>query len=44
MEQIESKLAKVGQNCNSRDLEKLSNNAIKMDTYTRSRGQSLSPH
>jgi division protein CdvB (Snf7/Vps24/ESCRT-III family) len=42
MEQVESKLARVGQSCNSRDLERISKNAVTMDTHSRSRGQSLS--
>lgn len=40
MEQVESKLARVGQNCNSRNLERITGNAVKMDTHKRSRGQS----
>jgi division protein CdvB (Snf7/Vps24/ESCRT-III family) len=44
MEQVESKLARVGQSCNARGLDRISRNALKMDTHTRSRGQSLSPH
>ncbi|KAF2878401.1 hypothetical protein BDV95DRAFT_479898 [Massariosphaeria phaeospora] len=37
MEQVESKLARMGQNCNSRALDRISNNALNMDTHTRSR-------
>ncbi|KAF2826302.1 hypothetical protein CC86DRAFT_467051 [Ophiobolus disseminans] len=37
MEQVESKLAKVGQSCNSSRLERISKNAVNMDTHTRSR-------
>ncbi|KAI4946520.1 hypothetical protein J4E91_007208 [Alternaria rosae] len=37
MEQVESRLSRVGQSCNSRGLEKITNNAGKMDTHTRSR-------
>lgn len=40
MEQVEVRLAKVGQNCNTRNLERIANNAVKMDTHKRSRGQS----
>ncbi|KAH6642579.1 hypothetical protein C7974DRAFT_302163 [Boeremia exigua] len=34
-EQVESKLGRVGQNCNTRVLDKISGNALKMDTYGR---------
>lgn len=44
MGQVETKLSKVGQSCNSRRLEKISNNAGKMDIHTRSRGQSFVLH
>jgi division protein CdvB (Snf7/Vps24/ESCRT-III family) len=44
MEQVESNLARVGRSCNPRGLERISNNAVKMDANTRSRGQSFSPH
>ncbi|XP_014558050.1 hypothetical protein COCVIDRAFT_25350 [Bipolaris victoriae FI3] len=37
MGQVETKLAKVGQSCNSRRLEKISDNAGKMDIHIRSR-------
>ncbi|KAG9195519.1 hypothetical protein G6011_00640 [Alternaria panax] len=37
MEQVESRLSRVGQSCNSRALEKITNNAGKMDAHTRSR-------
>ncbi|KAF2264289.1 hypothetical protein CC78DRAFT_580593 [Lojkania enalia] len=37
MEQVEAKLAKIGQNCNSRGLDRTSSNAVKMDIYNRSR-------
>ncbi|KAI4649522.1 hypothetical protein J4E93_003842 [Alternaria ventricosa] len=37
MEQVESRLSRVGQSCNSRGLDKITNNAGKMDTHTRSR-------
>ncbi|KAJ4287592.1 hypothetical protein N0V90_012295 [Kalmusia sp. IMI 367209] len=37
MEQVEGKLARVGHNCNSRTLERITNNAVKMDTQKRSR-------
>ncbi|KAG9384738.1 Vps51 domain containing protein [Pyrenophora tritici-repentis] len=42
MGQVETKLAVVGQSCNSRGLERIANNAGKMDIHTRSRGQSTS--
>ncbi|KAF1343412.1 hypothetical protein EJ07DRAFT_186913 [Lizonia empirigonia] len=35
MEQVESKLGRIGQNCNSRLLDKVSGNALKMDAHTR---------
>ncbi|KAJ8118798.1 hypothetical protein OPT61_g275 [Boeremia exigua] len=35
IEQVESKLSRVGQNCNSRILGKVSGNALKMDTHAR---------
>jgi hypothetical protein len=38
MEQVETKLARIAKNCNSRGLDKISGNAIKMDSNTRSRG------
>jgi hypothetical protein len=38
MEQVESKLGRIGQNCNSRVLDKISGNALKMDTRTRGSG------
>jgi division protein CdvB (Snf7/Vps24/ESCRT-III family) len=41
---VESSLARVSKNCNPRGLERITNNAAKMDAHTRSRGQSLSPH
>jgi hypothetical protein len=44
MEQVESKLAKVGHDCNSRGLERISSNAGKMDIHSRSRGQSILSH
>ncbi|KAL1795833.1 hypothetical protein ACET3X_006057 [Alternaria dauci] len=37
MEQVESRLSRVGQSCNSRRLDKITNNAGKMDAHTRSR-------
>ncbi|KAF2797271.1 hypothetical protein K505DRAFT_298672 [Melanomma pulvis-pyrius CBS 109.77] len=37
MEQVESKLARVGQNCNTRGLDRISSNAMKMDTHNRAR-------
>ncbi|KAF1967404.1 hypothetical protein BU23DRAFT_516528 [Bimuria novae-zelandiae CBS 107.79] len=37
MEQVEGKLAKVGHNCNSRTLERITNSAVRMDTYKRIR-------
>ncbi|KAF1937237.1 hypothetical protein EJ02DRAFT_426793 [Clathrospora elynae] len=37
MEQVESKLSKVGQSCNSRGVERISNNAGKMETHIRGR-------
>ncbi|RAR02699.1 para-aminobenzoate synthase component 1 [Stemphylium lycopersici] len=37
MDQVETKLSKVGQSCNSRGLEKIANNAGKMDTHIRGR-------
>ncbi|USP80628.1 hypothetical protein yc1106_07902 [Curvularia clavata] len=37
MDQVETKLSKVGQSCNSRRLERVSNNAEKMDTHVRGR-------
>ncbi|RMZ67111.1 Vacuolar sorting-associated 51 [Pyrenophora seminiperda CCB06] len=40
MGQVETRLSRVGQSCNSRGLERISNNAGKMDTHNRSRGQS----
>ncbi|KAF2118996.1 hypothetical protein BDV96DRAFT_643157 [Lophiotrema nucula] len=39
MEQVEAKLAKVGHNCNSRGLERISSNAVKMDRCNMSRDQ-----
>ena len=44
MEQVESKLARVGQSCNTRGLERISNNAGRLETHTRSRGQSMPSH
>lgn len=44
MNQVETKLSNVGQSCNSRRLERISNNAGKMDTHVRGRGQSLLLH
>ena len=41
MEQVETKLSRVGLSCNSRGLERISGNALKMDTHTRGRGQFL---
>lgn len=38
MEEVESKLGRIAQNCNSRVLDKISGNALKMDTYTRASG------
>ncbi|KZM25177.1 uncharacterized protein EKO05_0008516 [Ascochyta rabiei] len=35
MEQVESNLGRIGQNCNSRVLDRISGNALKMDTHTR---------
>ncbi|KAF2633219.1 hypothetical protein BU25DRAFT_380411 [Macroventuria anomochaeta] len=35
MEQVELKLGRIGQNCNSRVLDKVSGNALKMDTHAR---------
>ncbi|XPS67773.1 hypothetical protein M3J09_000071 [Ascochyta lentis] len=35
MELVESNLGRIGQNCNSRVLDKVSGNALKMDTHTR---------
>lgn len=43
MERVESKLARVGQSCNARGVERISRNALGMDAHTRSRGQSLLP-
>ncbi|KAH7392983.1 hypothetical protein BKA66DRAFT_411671 [Pyrenochaeta sp. MPI-SDFR-AT-0127] len=37
MEQVESKLSIVGRSCNSRGLERISGNAVKMDSHSRSR-------
>ncbi|KAF2031658.1 hypothetical protein EK21DRAFT_110783 [Setomelanomma holmii] len=37
MDQVESKLATVGRRCNPRSLERIVNNATRMDTHTRSR-------
>ncbi|EOA88452.1 uncharacterized protein SETTUDRAFT_176536 [Exserohilum turcica Et28A] len=37
MDQVETKLSKVGQNCNSRGLERISNNAGNMDAHIRGR-------
>ncbi|KAH9867566.1 hypothetical protein IAQ61_008160 [Plenodomus lingam] len=37
MDKVESKLARVGQSCNSRGLERISNNAGRMDVYSKSR-------
>ncbi|KAH8716885.1 hypothetical protein GQ44DRAFT_624539 [Phaeosphaeriaceae sp. PMI808] len=36
MEQVESNLSRVGQSCNSRGLDRISSNAVKMETHTRS--------
>ena len=38
MEHVESKLSRVGQNCNSRGLDRVTTNANKMDTHNRGRG------
>ena len=38
IEQVESKLGRVGQNCNSRVLDKVSVNAVKMDAHARGSG------
>lgn len=38
MEQVESTLGRIGQNCNSRLLDKVSGNALKMDAHTRGSG------
>lgn len=38
IEEVESKLSCVGQNCNSRVLDKVSGNAIRMDTHARDSG------
>jgi hypothetical protein len=38
MDQVESKLGRIGQNCNSRVLDKVSGNALKMDTHARGSG------
>ncbi|KAJ4990634.1 sphingolipid c9-methyltransferase [Stagonosporopsis vannaccii] len=35
IEQVEAKLGRVGQNCNTRVLDKVSGNVFKMDTYAR---------
>ncbi|KAF3033488.1 hypothetical protein E8E12_002125 [Didymella heteroderae] len=35
MDQVESKLGRIGQNCNARVLDKVSANALKMDTHAR---------
>ncbi|KAF3045390.1 hypothetical protein E8E11_006213 [Didymella keratinophila] len=35
MDLVESKLGRIGQNCNSRVLDKVSGNALKMDTHAR---------
>ncbi|PSN60294.1 hypothetical protein BS50DRAFT_506710 [Corynespora cassiicola Philippines] len=37
MEHVESKLSRVGQNCNSRGLDRVTTNANKMDTHNRGR-------
>ncbi|KAI4958608.1 hypothetical protein J4E86_004212 [Alternaria arbusti] len=37
MQQVESRLSRVGQSCNARGLEKITNNAGKMDMHIRSR-------
>ncbi|KAH9882872.1 hypothetical protein J1614_000238 [Plenodomus biglobosus] len=37
MGEVESKLSRVGQSCNSRGLERISNNAVKLDMHTKSR-------
>ncbi|KAF2734858.1 hypothetical protein EJ04DRAFT_465806 [Polyplosphaeria fusca] len=37
MEQVEAKLAKMGQNCNSRGLDRITDNTTRMDTHNRSR-------
>ncbi|CAO2648405.1 Nn.00g076720.m01.CDS01 [Neocucurbitaria sp. VM-36] len=37
MEQVETKLSRVGQSCNSRGLERICGNTVKMDTHSRSR-------
>ncbi|KAJ4369821.1 hypothetical protein N0V83_005585 [Neocucurbitaria cava] len=37
MEQVETKLSRLGQSCNSRGLERISGNAVKMDTHSKSR-------
>ncbi|KAH7411607.1 hypothetical protein DE146DRAFT_242987 [Phaeosphaeria sp. MPI-PUGE-AT-0046c] len=37
MEQVESKLARVGQSCNPRGLDRIFSNTVKMETQTRSR-------
>lgn len=39
MQQVESKLAKIGHNCNLQGLDKLAHNAVKMDNQNRHRGQ-----
>ena len=44
MDQVETKLSKVGHSCNSRGLETITNNAGKMDTHIRGRGQSIPLH
>jgi hypothetical protein len=40
MEQVESKLSRVGRSCNSKGLETRSSNAVQMETHAKSRGQS----
>lgn len=39
MEQVEGKLARVGHNCNSRTLDRITSSAVRMETNNRSRGQ-----
>lgn len=43
MEQVEGKLARVGHNCNTRMLDRISNSAVRLDSYIRSRGKTFLP-
>lgn len=38
MEHVESKLARVGHNCNSTTLDRITSSAVKLDAYIRGRG------